>query len=127
MEWRYRIVAPSGFRPRGLPEAESVPLGRGTYSHKFQAGLDGIVTGSLHFDTGSRRMTANEASALRDGVTRIMKAEPVVIYFDHSGEKLLAVDPMDIDEERLEHPLMTGGPFPSAASWRWRVQSQFLR
>jgi tetratricopeptide (TPR) repeat protein len=89
VEWRYRLQAPAGFQPRELPPSETQKLGPATYSHSFQS-EGGVVTGAIHFDTGAGRMTSKEAAAMRDGVVAIMKAQPLLIYFDQSGEKLLA-------------------------------------
>jgi transglutaminase-like putative cysteine protease len=90
VEWRYRIVPPAGFRVRELPPPADQKLGRAAYSHTFQTGEDGVVTGALRFETGGRRMTAGEARALREGVVQISSAPPLLISFDQSGEKLLA-------------------------------------
>jgi tetratricopeptide (TPR) repeat protein len=89
VEWRYRVQAPAGFQPRDLPPSETQKLGPAMYSHSFQS-EGGVVTGAIHFETGDRRMTSKEAAAMHDGVVAIMKAEPLLIYFDQAGEKLLA-------------------------------------
>jgi transglutaminase-like putative cysteine protease/tetratricopeptide (TPR) repeat protein len=122
-EWRYNIHMPTGFQPRELPPPENRKLGRATYSHTFQIGEKGSVTGVLHFDTGTRRMTASEAESLRAGVVEILKAQPLLLYFDQTGEKLLAEGQI---REALEEFRNVSTAEPKEAVHRTRIARALL-
>ena len=85
-EWRYRIVAPPGFRLDDLPDSKTERLGPALLAREFSTSEDGAVTAILHFDTGKRRYTADEVAALRKGL-EAFEEEPVLrVSFEHVGE-----------------------------------------
>jgi len=90
VEWRYRIVPPPGFRARPLPEGGKQELGPALFSKEFAAAPDGVVTATLRFDTVKRRLTPDECEALRTGVLKLEKAEPILVTFEQAGEAYLA-------------------------------------
>lgn len=89
-EMSVRVVPPAGFHLVELPPREEMTLGPATFVRELRKEPDGAVAGRLWFDTGKRRLTADEARALRYGVLELL-AEPRVLFrFEHRGESLLA-------------------------------------
>ncbi len=123
VEWHYEIHVPAGFGPRELPAAETRKLGCATYSHLFERSPDGHVTGRVHFDTGKRRMTASDADNLRNGVAEILKAPPILIYLDQTGEKLIGEG--KIGEALLEFRKLSAAE-PKEAIHRTRIARALL-
>lgn len=89
-EWRYRIVPPPGFRARKLPEGGEKRLGPAVLKHEYALQSDGVVTATLRFSTGKRRMTAADSLALRAAIRELRKAPATLVHFDQVGEQLLA-------------------------------------
>ncbi|MGH9795600.1 MAG: hypothetical protein ACRD5G_12580, partial [Candidatus Acidiferrales bacterium] len=89
-EWRYRIVPPPGFAARPLPENKELKWGPATFTQRFALAPDGVVSATLRFDTGKRRLTPEEAEALSAGVEELRKQEYLLITFDMAGEAHLA-------------------------------------
>lgn len=89
-EWHYRIVPPPGFQARTLPEASKDQMGPALLTKEFTIDADGVVTATLCFDTGKRRLTPDEFEGLRAGVVKIEKADPILITFEQIGETYLA-------------------------------------
>jgi transglutaminase-like putative cysteine protease len=85
-EWHYSIVPPAGFRPKPLPSDAQLSLGPCTLSEEFAADKDGVVRATLRFDTVNRRLTASEASELRNKVVQLLAGEPILIYFEPSDK-----------------------------------------
>lgn len=90
VEVRYRIVPPAGFKPRPLPAYRSRQLGPAKLEEAYAVEADGVVTATLRFDTGKRRISPVELEALRTGVRQVAGEKPVLIAFDQVGESLLA-------------------------------------
>jgi tetratricopeptide (TPR) repeat protein len=90
IEVRYRIVPPAGFKARPLPALRSRQLGPAKLEEAYAVDADGVVTATLRFDSGKRRISPAEFEALRKGVAQIADEKPVLIGFDQVGESLLA-------------------------------------
>jgi len=88
-EWRYTIVPPAGFRPKPLPANAQLSLGPSTLTEEFAADKDGVVRATLRFDTVKRRITASEATELRNKVVQLIAGEPILIYFEPIGQTLV--------------------------------------
>ncbi|MFQ5664341.1 MAG: DUF3857 domain-containing protein [Terriglobia bacterium] len=89
-EWQYRIVAPPGYRPRELPEAREEHFGPATFSQQFAVEEKGVVTATIRFDTGKRRLSPAEVAALREGIQELQNASVVLVTFEQLGEAHLA-------------------------------------
>jgi tetratricopeptide (TPR) repeat protein/transglutaminase-like putative cysteine protease len=89
-EWHYSIVPPAGFRPKPLPSNSQLSLGPCTLTEEFASDKDGVVHATLRFDTVKRRMTASEASELRNKVVQLTAGEPILIYFEPVGQTLVS-------------------------------------
>lgn len=85
IEWHYRITPPAGFQVRSLPESGTEKLGPATLTREFKQGEDGVVSGTLRFDTGRRQMSAEEAEELRQGVLKLRKSEAQMVVFSYKG------------------------------------------
>jgi len=90
VETVYRIVPPPGFAPQPLPESRVRRLGPATLSEEYAASPAGVVTATLRFDVGKRRLTAQEYVALRAGVRAVAEDKPVLLLFEQIGESHLA-------------------------------------
>ncbi|HYU35703.1 MAG TPA: DUF3857 domain-containing protein [Thermoanaerobaculia bacterium] len=88
-EVRYRIVPPAGFVPRELPPARERRLGPAVLSETYAAGAGGVVTASLRFDVGKRRLSAKEFDALRAAAGEIEKEDATLVSFEQAGESHL--------------------------------------
>jgi len=89
-EERYRIVPPPGFAPRPLPPARTRAVGTATLSEEYAAGPDGVVTATLRFHSGKRRLSPQEFEALRTACLEMAQEKPIVLGFDQVGEAHLA-------------------------------------
>ncbi|MCK5197374.1 MAG: hypothetical protein KAR21_03435, partial [Spirochaetales bacterium] len=88
-ETRYTINPPEGFSLRELPEPEIVNLGDVTIEKYYSTSGD-VVEAVLTLKSGKRSISAEEFEQTREKVTRFSKENPILIVFDHIGEKLLA-------------------------------------
>jgi transglutaminase-like putative cysteine protease/predicted Zn-dependent protease len=90
IEVRYRIVPPAGFAPRPLPAYRSRQFGTAKLEEAYAVDPDGVVTATIRFDTGKRRISPAELEALRTGMRQLAEEKPVLIGFDQVGETHLA-------------------------------------
>ena len=51
-EWKYRIVAPTGFVPKELPKDDRIVMGPAVLTEKFSKAKDGVVEADLVFRLG---------------------------------------------------------------------------
>jgi len=86
VDWQYHIIPPPGFEANALPEARNQQIGTATLTAQFQKNADGTVDAAIHFDTGKRRLTPQEADALRAGVIALGKEKAVLVTFNEAGE-----------------------------------------
>jgi tetratricopeptide (TPR) repeat protein len=89
-EWHYHIVPSPGFAANPLPAAREQQIGPANLTAEFRKNADGTVDATIRFDTGKRRMTAQQADALRTGIIALNKENAVMITFNEIGEADLA-------------------------------------
>jgi len=87
-EWQYRIVPPSGFIPKPLPQDAQIPIGPALLTEEFTTGKDGVVNVHLTFDSVKRRYTNAEATELRNKVAELIAGPAIMINFEPAGEVL---------------------------------------
>lgn len=87
-EWRYKIVLPPGFRPRRLPNNETVYLGPAFLTKDFSVSQD-AATATIRFDTAKRRFSVEETEELMKGIEELENSETLFIFFDQVGEEHL--------------------------------------
>lgn len=88
-EWQYKLVPPTGFVPKPLPQNEKIALGPAVLTEEFSAGKDGVVLAHLTFDTVKRRYTVAEATELRNKVAELITGPAILVNFEPQGEALL--------------------------------------
>ena len=88
-EKRYTINPPVGFSLRELPKSEIINLGDITVEKHFTM-TDDIVEAVLTISSGKRLLSAPDFELTKEEVVRFSKENPILIVFDHIGEKLLA-------------------------------------
>jgi transglutaminase-like putative cysteine protease/Flp pilus assembly protein TadD len=88
-EWRYKIVPPTGFRPKPLPQNAKLTLGPALLTEEFSTEQDGTVQALLRFDTVKRRLNVAEATELRNHLADLRDGEAVLIYFEPVAQALL--------------------------------------
>ncbi|HKH46321.1 MAG TPA: hypothetical protein VKM72_16795, partial [Thermoanaerobaculia bacterium] len=125
-EVRYRIVPPAGFAPRELPKARERRLGPALLTEAYASGTDGVVTATLRFDVGKRRLSAKEFDALRAAAGEVVKEDATLVTFEQTGEahltagrvreslaefeRLASIQPRKaLPRTRVARALLTGG------------------
>ncbi|HET9185076.1 MAG TPA: transglutaminase domain-containing protein, partial [Solirubrobacterales bacterium] len=88
-EIRYRIVPPVGYVPEPLPAARVRRLGTATLSEEYAKGDGNVVTATFRLDTGKRRITAREFTALRAAAREAADDKLSLLLFDQTGEAQL--------------------------------------
>ncbi len=84
----YRVQLPAGFVVRQMPQNQTVPLGPGNYSARYE--LNGqVLTAELSFDSGKRTYSLEEGNQLRKAVLEFMKQPPPVLAVEPKGQALL--------------------------------------
>ncbi len=89
-EWDYRIIPAAGFQARTLPNNEVTKLGTMTLTTEYSQQADGSVLAKLTFDSGKRRLTAEEFEATRIAVSDFTKKEGIHLRFESTGQAKLA-------------------------------------
>jgi transglutaminase-like putative cysteine protease/predicted Zn-dependent protease len=125
-EIRYRIVPPVGYAPEPLPAARVRHLGTATLSEEYAAGADNVVTATFRLDTGKRRISAQELTALRSAAREALDDKATLLIFDQTGEahldagrvpealaefqRLAALEPKKaLPRTRIARALLAGG------------------
>ncbi len=88
-EWKYKIVPPAGFVPKELPKNDTIAIGPAVLTEKFAKTNDGVVEADLAFDSGKRRYSVTEATAVRNKVAEMLAAPAIMVSFEPEGEALL--------------------------------------
>jgi tetratricopeptide (TPR) repeat protein len=81
-EWRYKVVPPAGFQPKGLPKNTKVTLGPATLTEEFSVEKEGIVSAVIRFDTVKDRLTVAEAKEMGERIAEVKEAQPILIHFE---------------------------------------------
>jgi len=89
-EWRYKIQPPSGFRPDELPGNEKLFLGPAILTTTFAVDDESVITATLRFDSGKRRISAEEFGLLRWGARELGEREPIFLRYKQVGMDHLA-------------------------------------
>ncbi len=89
-EVRFKVVPPTGYTLRTLPEAKRYRLGPGEYSSSFKKRPDDVVEATFTFTTGKRRLTADEVRAFVGGLREAWDQPIVALEFDHRGSRHMA-------------------------------------
>ncbi|MCF6335065.1 MAG: tetratricopeptide repeat protein, partial [Spirochaetales bacterium] len=85
----YTIHPPVGFSLRKLPESETLELGSITVEKSYELN-DGVVTARFSIDSGKRLLSPEEFDRTKKAVIKFSGENPVLLVFDHIGEKLLS-------------------------------------
>ena len=88
-EWKYKIVPPAGFVPKELPKDDTIAMGPALLTEKFSKGNDGVVEADIAFDSGKRRYSVAEATAVRNEVAELQTGPAIMVSFEPEGEALL--------------------------------------
>ena len=88
-EWQYKIVPPSGFQPKPLPQDVKLSLGPALLTEHFAADGNGTVRAVIRFDTVKRRFSVAEATEMRNKVAELRGGEAILINFEPIGQALL--------------------------------------
>ncbi|MGB7190675.1 MAG: hypothetical protein WBD10_11095, partial [Acidobacteriaceae bacterium] len=86
-ERRVRVIAPDGFKLRALPPDKTTQLGPATLTESYSQDKAGVVTATLHFDSGPGTLTVDQALAMRTAVVDLEKRQFIGIYFDQTAAK----------------------------------------
>jgi transglutaminase-like putative cysteine protease/tetratricopeptide (TPR) repeat protein len=89
-EVRYRVFPPDGFRPRPLPAGGVERFGPATYTRRFEQAPDGSLTASYVLDTGGRRLSAADASALLGRAREVVGGQGPRLRLERTAAALLA-------------------------------------
>lgn len=89
-EVRFKVVPPTGYTLRALPEPKTHKLGPGEYVAKFKKRPDDVVEATFSFTTGKRRLTADEVRAFVAGLREAWEEPIVSLEFDHRGSRHMA-------------------------------------
>ncbi|MGA8085892.1 MAG: DUF3857 domain-containing protein [Terracidiphilus sp.] len=87
--WKYKIVPPAGFVPKELPKDDTIAMGPAVLTEKFSKDNDGVVEADLAFDSGKRRYSVAEATAVRNKVAEMLAGPAIMVSFEPEGEALL--------------------------------------
>ncbi|HEU5458734.1 MAG TPA: hypothetical protein VFU68_08960, partial [Terracidiphilus sp.] len=88
-EWRYRIVPPQGFVPKGLPASVNMNIGPALLTEEFTAEKDGVVLAHITFDSVKRRYTVAEAKEMRDKLSDLTNGPAIIVGFEPEAQVLL--------------------------------------
>lgn len=88
-EWRYRLVPPSGFQAKELPESTKILLGPAVLSEEFSLQKDGAAEAVLRFDTVKQRFTSAEATEMKEKIAQLREGQPILIYFEPTAQALM--------------------------------------
>ena len=89
LELRYRIVPPPGYVLRDMPPSEDLALGTARLTTKWVGETEGVVAGSLRFESGKRLISAEEFESTRQAVAKLRQTGVAFVRFDQAGEKAL--------------------------------------
>ncbi|HET9317003.1 MAG TPA: DUF3857 domain-containing protein, partial [Vicinamibacteria bacterium] len=109
VEHRYRIVPPPGFAVHDLPPPEELALGPARYEARWTQEPTGLVSGTIRFESGPRRITAEQFQALRDSLKTLRARPAAVVRFAQKGEAHLAEGRVrealaEFDQLARQHP-----------------------
>jgi transglutaminase-like putative cysteine protease/tetratricopeptide (TPR) repeat protein len=122
-EWQIRIVPPTGFRARGLPENRELKFGPAVLTQSFEQVANGVVLGSIRLDTVRGRYTADEG---REFLASYLEHEPdLVLEFRFDHEAQLLANARDPAAAMRRHAELTAAE-PQKAIHRIRASTYML-
>ncbi len=89
LEWRYRIVPPSGYRAEPVPEALDRALGPVRYRQEFAADSAGVVTGTLAMEPMTARFSPADVLEFRQALNDLIQSPVPTVTFRHIGLGLI--------------------------------------
>lgn len=90
-EWRYKVIAPLGFKLRALPPDKSEKVDTLSFTQKYSVNPEGtVVEAVLRVENTNTRMSVQQAKDLRDAVLKARNGDPVTITFDEVGYALIS-------------------------------------
>jgi tetratricopeptide (TPR) repeat protein len=89
-EWQYKIIPPLGFQAKPLPPNVKDSAGPAMLTEEFTVEDDGAVKVVARFDTVKGRITAAEASELRDKVVQLRENQALFVYFEPTTQAFLS-------------------------------------
>ncbi len=90
-EWHYKIVAPPGFKVKGVPEDKQQKIDALQYSQSFSVNGEGTVVEALvRLESPLAQLNVDQARSLREAVLQAQDAPTLLINFDHVGSALIA-------------------------------------
>lgn len=81
IECHYKVFPPASFKVKDLPSSEELKLGSAEYTRKYQANPDGTIDVIFRFNTGPRRIIAEEFEKLRDALEKTYPTTAQMLTF----------------------------------------------
>jgi len=81
LELHYIIHPPPLFRAAKLPESAEKKIGTASYSQRFEMKPDGSIDAVYHFDSGKRRLTAEELGQFRTAFKEVRDHKVELLAF----------------------------------------------
>jgi tetratricopeptide (TPR) repeat protein len=104
-EQRVRVLIPSGFALRSLPENKTTQLGTATLTESYSDAEPGVVAATFRFSSGPGTLSVEQALAMRSAILELHKRDFVGIYFDQAGVKALTAghirEALEIDRKLI--------------------------
>jgi transglutaminase-like putative cysteine protease len=91
-ELRYRVILPTGFAAPKLPDSFSKQFGPTTISASFQAESENLIVATFRLDSGSGRLSPDEARGLREFLGHL-----------HSGSNGAWLVPLELEHTASQH------------------------
>ncbi len=117
IETRYKIIAPSGFSARQVPELKPIELGVLKIDRSAAVLKDHSVEISYRFEIPRRRFTAVEAQAIAGGLKAFLKTSAPSIQFTDDVQRLL-----EEGQEKEALKLARGRVVADPKATHWLVQ-----
>jgi tetratricopeptide (TPR) repeat protein len=81
------VHPPPGYALRTLPKSETLTLGTTTFTKEFKVRDDGIFEANYRFDSGPRRITAQQYEATKEALSQTPAEGVTLYYWDQLGHK----------------------------------------
>ncbi|MBL0209511.1 MAG: DUF3857 domain-containing protein [Holophagaceae bacterium] len=91
-EWKYRLVAPSGYRITANPPDSTFKIGAATLIETYKEGASGEYLANFRLECLKRRWTAEEVNQAREFLKTFENKSVVTLIFGQEVETHLAAD-----------------------------------
>ena len=91
IEYRYRIFPPALFKPNNPPPDQDVRLATGAFSRHSEMKSDGVFEVVYRFDTGRRRINAEQLQAFREALRKYNQRKADLVTFLPATAEYLAL------------------------------------